>query len=113
MTIPCRLGWNQLYGTDTCFAVFSADGSFMVNKTSLSFNQARENCLNRSSDLVRIDSNAANDQVFEKKNLRTKKQNTVCKVSAESLLRNNFIFNVRMIVCGCVGVSRDAASLQH
>ena len=32
----------------------------------------------------------------------------VCKVSPDSLLRNNFIFNVRMIVC--VGVSRDTVS---
>ena len=35
---------------------------------------------------------------------------TVCKLSAESLLRNNFIVNVRMIVCVCVGVSRATVS---
>ena len=33
--------------------------------------------------------------------------NTVWQLSADSLLRNNFIVNVRMIVCVCVGVSRD------
>ena len=39
--------------------------------------------------------------------------NTVCKLSPDSLLRNNFIVNVRMIVCVCVGVSRDTVSFQR
>ena len=42
--------------------------------------------------------------------LKTAIPSTVCKLSAESLMRNNFIFNVRMIVCVCVGVSHDTLS---
>ena len=84
MTIPCRLGWNQLYGTDTCFAVFRVVGfpkGFLHGEESpLSFDQAREDCLNRSSDLIRVDSNSANEQVFENKYTHKKTRKFINRV---------------------------------
>ena len=57
MTKPCKSGWNQLYGTDSCFKIITP-GGFPT------FDEAREGCLNRSSHLVRIDNDDANNQVY-------------------------------------------------
>ena len=82
----CRSGWTKLDGSNSCFLI-------RTQKKGLTWHKARSDCIKKSSHLVRIDSDAANNHVIIFIRLL--------------LILNNKLFNTPLInEIRCTGESR-------